>query len=422
MTSNPKKSGKPDYGKGPSKLAQFLLAILVLAAGAGAALMLIKSKKPPKTVEKPIMAPLVETTRINQQDVPITIRAFGTAQPKVKVGIVPQVAGNLVYVNPAFRAGGFIKANQPIVRIDQRDYELAVEQAQAIVADAEVKRDLEQAEAGVALEQWKQLNPNKTPASTLVTRGPQMKQANAALKSAQAKLESAQLNLERTKVSLPIDTVILTAGVDLGQFVGVGQSIGSAYGIESVEVEVPLEDHELEWFDVPEGPPASNVKLTTMPKTAATIKADFAGAEHTWKGYVTRTTGQIDTVSRMVSVVVEVPEPFSKIDNRPPLMPGMFVEVRIKGKTLRKALRIPRKAVHNRNQLWVVRDNHLYIKTLDIVRTDRDFVYVVSGIKDKTVIVTSALDTATNGMKIRTEKDEPKQPDPTATQPDNNNG
>jgi len=422
MTSNEKKSAKPDYGKGPSKLAQFLLVVLVLAAGAGAALILVKSKKPPKTVEKPLVAPLVETTRINQKDIPITISAFGTVQPKVKVGIVPQVAGNVVYVNPAFRPGGFIKANQPIVRVDKRDYELAVEQAQAIVADAQVKLDLEQAEAGVALEQWKQLNPNKTPASALVMRRPQINKAKAALKSAQAKLESAQLNLDRTKVSLPIDAVILTAAVDLGQFVGVGQAIGSAYGIESVEIEVPLEDHELEWFDVPEGPPAPNSTLTTLPKTTATIKADFAGAEHTWKGYVTRTTGQIDRVSRMVSVVVEVPEPFSKIDNRPPLMPGMFVEVLIKGKTLRNALRIPRNAVHNRNQLWVVRDNHLYIKTLDIVRSDRNFVYVVSGIDDHTVIVTSALDTATNGMKIRTEKDKPKQPDPAATQLPNSNG
>jgi len=45
------------------------------------------------------------------------------------------------------------------------------------------------------------------------------------------------------------DVLVMNERVDLGQYVVVGQSLGSAYGIEAVEIEVPLEDDELvEYF------------------------------------------------------------------------------------------------------------------------------------------------------------------------------
>jgi len=419
MSDNNTKSVEGDGDKRPSIIVYILLVVLILGAGVGGAFILVKSKKPPKTVEKPLIVPLVEVMQINRRNIPITVKAFGTVQPKVQVEIVPQVAGNVVYVNPAFKPGGFVKANQPLIEIDPRDYELAVEQAKALVADAEVKLELEQAEADVALTQWKQLNPNEEPTSALVLRKPQIKQAEATLKSAQATLASAKLNLERTKVSLPVDAVIMDEKVDLGQFVGAGQSVGSAYGIDAVEIELPLEDEELAWFEIPESPVPSNTANNRSPKTPATVQAAFAGAEHTWQGHVTRITGQVDEVSRMVSVVVEVVEPFSKTNGKPPLMPGMFVEALISGKTLENAVAVPRDAVHNRNQVWTVQDSRLSIKTLDILRADGEFVYALSGIDDGAMIVTSALDTATDGMKVRTEKDEPTALDDTSKRPNN---
>ena len=49
-----------------------------------------------------------------------------------------------------------------LLKIDPRDYELAVQQAKAFVAEAQVSLDLEKAEAEVARKEWKQLNPKLT--------------------------------------------------------------------------------------------------------------------------------------------------------------------------------------------------------------------------------------------------------------------
>ena len=105
----------------------------------------------------------------------------------------------------------------------------------------------------------------------------------------------------------------------------------------------------------------------------------------------------------MISVIVEVPDPFKISQGGSPLLPGLFAEVLIQGKTLDDAVAIPRDAIREGNRIWLVNDNLLRIQSLEVVRADKDFAYVVIGVPDKTNIVTSSLDVAIDGMKVRTE-------------------
>lgn len=383
--------------KMPSGRLQVLLAFGIVILGALIALVFIKLQKPPEQEEQEILAPLVKVERLERRDIQMVIRGYGTVGPRVQVEIVPQVSGKVVSVNPQFKAGGFIRHGEQILKIDPRDYDLAVRQANAVVAEAQVKLDLEKAEAKVAREEWQQLHPDTEPSSPLVFREPQIRQMQARLESAKAGLATANLNLERTELSLPVDAVIMSERVDLGQYVMIGQSVGAAYGIELMEIEVPFEDKELAWFDIP-----NNASSVNNAKSAiAQVKADFAGAEHTWWGRVVRTTGQVDRTSRLISVVVEVPDPFKRSDSMPPLLPGMFVEVLIKGNILKNAIAVPRDAMRNSNEVWVAKDGQLCIQALDIVRADRDFAYARSGLEDGDMIVVSSLDMVIEGMKVR---------------------
>jgi len=389
--------------KMPSGLVQLLLVVGIVILGVLITLIFIKLKKPPQREEQATLAPLVEVVQLERRDIQMVIRGYGTVSPSVQVEIVPQVSGKVVWVNPQFKAGGFIRRNEQILKIDPRDYELAVQQANAAVAEAQVRLDLEKAEAKVAIEEWQQLHPNEEPTSPLVFREPQIRQAEARLESAQAGLATADLHLERTQLSLPVDAMIMSERVDLGQYVMGGQSVGVAYGIESVEIEVPLEDRELAWFDVPDNMVSFNGNNVSTRSVSARVKADFAGAGHSWQGYVVRTTGQVDKTSRLISVVVEVPEPFKDSNSKPPLLPGIFVEVLIEGNVLKNAIAVPRDAIHNSNEVWVAKDGQLRIMPLDIVRADRDFVYAMSGLDDGDTIVVSALDTIVEGMSVRTQ-------------------
>ncbi len=318
--------------------------------------------------------------------------------------MVPQVSGKVVSIHQDFKKGGFVNAETALVRIDKRDYELAVEAAQAEVAAAKVALDLEKAEGQVAKAEWEQLNPGKEPSSPLVLRQPQIQQAQARLQAAQAQLASAELALSRTDVSLPFDGIVVEKNIDMGQFVAAGQNLGKVYGIDAVEIEVPLEDWELAWFDIGQQAISVNGGKSRQAGSRANVIVDFAGSKTVRQGYVVRTAGKIDENSRMISVVVEVPKPFETKGGRPPLMAGAFAEVQIIGKVLKNAIAVPRYAVHNANSVWVVNNERLHLKKLEIVRSDEEFVYAVDGISKNESIVLTVMDIATEGMEVRIEE------------------
>lgn len=394
-------------GLTPGGWIQAVLTLVIIALGIAGAIVFIKLKKPPERVEQEVQAPLVKVERLGVSDIPMVVRGHGTVRPKVEVDIIPEVAGKVVNIHPELKVGGLIRADEQILQIDPRDYELGVRQAKAAVADASVRLETEQAEADVARKEWSQLNPGVEPTSPLVLREPQIRKAQATLESAEAQLDTAKLKLERTVISFPFDILITSESVDLGQYVVTGQPLAKAYGTEAVEIEVPLDDRELAWFDVFAGSIFAGGGPGRDQGTAAQVKADFAGAKQTWQGRVVRTRGQVDRNSRMISIIVEVTDPFKVMDNRPPLLPGVFAEVLIQGKTLNNAVAVPRDAIREGNRLWLVNNDRLHIRPLEIVRADKDFAYVVWDESDDVTVVVSSLDAVVDGMKVRVQSDTP---------------
>ncbi len=384
---------------------QALLAIVIIILGIGVAVYFIKNKKQPERIEQNVLAPLIKVEQVRVRDIPMVVQGYGTVSPTVEVDIIPEVAGKVVFIHPELKVGGLIRGNEKILQIDPRDYELAVRQAEAAVADATVLLETEQAEALVARKEWSDLHPDTEPTSSLVLREPQIRKAQATLDSAEAQLATAKLQLERTSISLSFDIIIASESVDLGQYVVTGQPLASAYGTEAVEIEVPLEDDDLAWFDVFGNSIFTNPDGNSTEKTQATVIADFAGTQQSWDGFVVRTAGQVDRTSRMLSVIIEVPDPFKVSKGGSPLLPGVFAKVLIQGKTLRDAIAVPRDAIREGDNVWLAHSNRLHIQPLEIVRADNDFAYVISGVPDQANVVMSSLDVVTDGMKVRTQFD-----------------
>jgi hypothetical protein len=104
----------------------------------------------------------------------------------------------------------------------------------------------------------------------------------------------------------------------------------------------------------------------------------------------------------MVTAVVEVTDPMRRTGPAPaPLVPGMFVEVAIEGRTLRNVIPVPRHAVHDGDEVWVVRDGTLRMLGVTVARRDRDMVYVTEGLEAGELVVVSPMDAVTDGMSVR---------------------
>lgn len=378
---------------------QSALAVGVLVIGVLVSKLMSLAYKPPVKTEHEIAAPLVNAQSVYVEKVQMKVEGFGTVRAKKEVTVVPQVSGKVVAVDKDFVNGGFFDAGTALIVIEQRDYALAVESSAADVAGNQVLLERQLAEAELAAEQWNQLHPDRQPSSSLVLHEPQICQAKAQLRAAEANLDRAKLDLERTSISMPFDGRVSSKSVDTGQYLIAGQPVAEVYGTDVVEIAVPLEDGQLAWFDVPMLYPSHKQRRSSNGSEAVVI-ADFAGLEHRWTGRVVRTEGQIDASSRLVNVVVEVANPFESFDNRPPLVPGMFVAVTINGKEMENIIRLPRQAVHNGDKVWIANTGRLCIREVVIIRRDKNFAYVTAGLEDGDIIVTSPLDTVTDGMAI----------------------
>ena len=380
----------------PKALLQTFLVFVVLALGLVAAKGMATMRKPPETQAREVAAPLLRAQRVTSETVAMTVTGHGTVAPLMDVDVVPQVSGRVTQRHEQFVAGGHFAADTTLVVIDQRDYKITLQAAEAQVAQAEVNLAREEAEADVSRREWKKLHPDREPQSILVFREPQVNSAKAQRRAAQAQLERARLDLERTVITMPFAGRVVSVSADVGQFASQGQPIGTVYATDAVEISVPLEDAELAWIKVP------GLNATDGTGAAATVQSTFAGVTHTWSGTVVRMKARVDAKSRMVDVVVRVLDPFDTTTGGPPLLPGLFARVAIVGETIDRLIAVPRFSLRNGREVWLAVEDRLEMRPVTVLRQDRRNAYISDGLADGDVVITSSLDTVTDGMKIRT--------------------
>ena len=169
--------------------------------------------------------------------------------PRTQSELVPEVAGRVIEVSPSLVSGGFFEKDDVLLRLDPRDYELAIVRTRAAIAQAELRLATERQEAALAQNEWELLgNGRPTP---LAMREPQIAEALAALASAQATLEQAGYNLERTVLRAPYAGRVRQERVDVGQYVVPGASVATLYAIDVAEVRLPIADKELAYVNLP---------------------------------------------------------------------------------------------------------------------------------------------------------------------------
>ena len=69
------------------------------------------------------------------------VRTQGTVAPRTEADLVPEVSGRVVWLSPSFAPGGFFKQGDALLRIESRDFELAVERQRAALKRAESEFD-----------------------------------------------------------------------------------------------------------------------------------------------------------------------------------------------------------------------------------------------------------------------------------------
>lgn len=381
------------------KILKVALPIIIVLLGVGIFVILKSLKQVPQKETRQDLGILVEVFVVKNQDWQVTVFGTGTVQAAQKVSIVPQVSGEVTFVSSSMVEGGFFNKDDMLFKIDSTDYQLAFEQAKATEAKAELNLAKIESWARVARSEWERFkHDHEDSPNPLVVYEPQLKNARAELASAKAAVRKAELNLKRTKIKAPFNCRIRSENVDIGQYVRAGNSVAVVAGTDTSEVIVPLPLDELRWLEIP-------MKGSQKKGSLATIHMEINGKDYEWKGRVIRSTGEVDPMSRMTKVVVEVKDPYgliNPVNARKSLFSGSFVNVFLQGGELKNVFMIPRKAIRDKDTVWIMdKDNMLRIKNIQVLRYEREHALVNNSLKDGEKIVLTNIAGAAEGMKLR---------------------
>ncbi len=388
------------------------ILILVIAA-ASAALMLANPITPDRLEVGERLVP-VEVMAIAHTSEEVVVKAQGTVSAAQQIQVRPEVAGRIVELSPSLVPGGRFAAGETIAVVDDRDYRVQRVARQEAVARARLALRQERAQQAVAEEEW-QLLEDSVPAGDdnrdLVLRIPQIEQAEAAVAAAEGGLAKADLDLERCAITAPFNALVLREQVDLGQLVGPQTEVATLAGIDAYWVQVSLPLEHLEWIEIP-GRGAR--RGATARGATATIVQRAGSVEIRRQGRVERLLGDVDPAGRMARLLIVIDDPLNNHE-RPggselPLLIGSYVTAEIHGRTIDRAIVIPRRAlreVHDggdggaREGLWIMdADDRLATREAEVVWRSEDTVIVADGLGDGERLITSTIATPIEGMKL----------------------
>lgn len=378
-------------------LAQVALVLLVLAVGVFGFDALVRSRPAVSSTRAPERLPPVEVLFAAPAPLRLEVTTMGLVEPRAVLRPAAEVAGTVRHVHPDFAAGNFAKAGTVLVELDPREFEMALVEARARVAEAEAAVAREEAEGEVARDELARAGVREP--SPLALRAPQLAEARAALEAARARAARAELDLARTSWAAPVDVRVDRRAVEVGQYLRAGEALGELLVVDAVEVRLPLSDAELAQLDLPLGQHLGE-------GIAVELEGTVAGKTARWPAKLVRVEGRVEPSTRLVYAVVRVEDPYGLAGNGAarvaPLLVGTFVRARIPGREIPAAVRLPLVALRGGDEVFVLdgEDRLVRRKVTLVARGAREIV-VSAGLAAAERVVTSALDVAVDGMRVR---------------------
>jgi len=382
------------------KLVRKYTASSIIVISFAITVIMIFAKPAPKPVQNKFVPPVVETMNAIPQSYKVQINSQGTVVPRTEITLTSEIPGKIDFVSRKIQSGSSFDKGDTLLVLDQRDFELALIAAQSSMYQAQVVYERELAESEVAKKEWGNINGGK--ASNLALRKPQLDQAKAALAAAEANYQRALLNVERTYILAPFKGRVRNEYVDVGMVVSPGIPLAQIYAVDMVEVTLPIAESDIKFLSIPLD--GRMVPFSKQP--GMTLSSSFAGFTQRWNGKILRSAAEIDSRTRMLSVIGQVSVKPSK-QSTVPIKVGMFVNATIEGRSFNDIFVIPREKVRD-GEVWVLNNEGILSKReVSVLRYEKDKALISNGFEAGDKVLLTRLDVLVEGMKLE-KKDKSK--------------
>ncbi|MCE3026044.1 efflux RND transporter periplasmic adaptor subunit [Salinicola sp. DM10] len=374
----------------PRRPLRWLLLILLLVVLAGVAyhLLLAPADKatPPARAGAPATA--VSAVSASRGDLPLRLSALGTVRPLRSVDIRTRVEGELTEVD--FNEGDRVEKGELLARIDPRDYQAALAQAQGQLRQNQAQ--LASAQEDLARYQ-KLISTNYVSRQELEQQRQLVRQYEGSVAADQAAVDSAQVQLDYTRITAPFSGVVGIRNVDPGNIVQLGDSdpIVTLTQLDPISVIFSLPSRYVD-----------------------TVRARLAAGEHpavsvtgpdgqTVNGQLTSVDSRIDSATGTIRLRATLDNPSGG------LYPNAYVDVSLISQTLRDRVIVPEPAIQtgqNGDYVYVVNaDDSVSRREVEVSASEDHQSAIASGLDAGERVVVDGVDSLRDGAKVRVVSD-----------------
>ena len=415
-----------------------LLVIPPVVVGVLVLMFMAAGKEPPAKAERGEPKRTVRVIEVPLIELVAEAEGYGQVQPARVWTAVSQVAGRVTYIHPRLRDGEILAEGTELVHIDPKDYELALAQSQAELAElnaqeqnakaslkiekrnhALAKKELERIQSLVTKGTASQSKADETERAMLsYSASVQNLQNSLALVPSQrsvleAKVALAERNLGHTVINAPFDMRVANLDVEADQYVPVGKSLFQGDSVDRVEVKAQVAMSSLRRLFI--GRQGMQIDIERLSEEFAdlialdpVVRLDLGNHVAEWQAEFVRFSDTVDPETRTMGVVVAVDDPFEKVipGYRPPLSKGMFVNVVMSGKQSMQRVLVPRSAVRGNTVFIADENDRLRRRPVKLLFSQGDISVVAEGLEPGERVVISDLVPAVDGMLLQVQQDE----------------
>jgi RND family efflux transporter MFP subunit len=220
------------------------------------------------------------------------------------------------------------------------------------------------------------------------------------VQAAEISRDKARLDLRRTTLSAPFNALVVSESLDVGQVVGAQSQVATLIGTDRFWVQATVPSERLNVIDVP-GVPRPDGSVPELGATVEVIQTLPDGRTATRAGHVLSRGGQLDSQTRSATLIIAVDRPLDPAPGEQPLYAGAFVDVRIAGRMVEGAARLPRQALRNGDTVWVVNgDEKLERRAVEVAWSLPAEVMVRGGLQPGDRVVVSGLSAPIEGQPV----------------------
>lgn len=358
-----------------------IIAVVVFGGSYAASEFLATLKEEPVIRKPPATKKFVETSQVKYTNLKTSVISYGRVENAQSLDLISEVSGRMTQ-GIRLKEGQSFKKGELIFYVDDEEASLNLK-----AQKSNFLRDL----AGILpdfkvdfsenFQSWQsyfsQLDTDKKfpPLPEAKSEKEKTYLATKGIYSTYYTIKSAEARLQKHRYYAPFSGSIMEVVMQSGSYVNAGTRIGEILRTGAHELKVSVETKDIPWIQV--GSP---------------VQIYSEESQQGWEGEVNRISDYVNQNTQSVDVFVSI------FSNGQKIYDGQFFKASVPARTVENGMIMPRNAIYNGSEVFVLEDSLLKVRDINIIRlTEEDAIF--NGLEEGDQLVVEPLLGAYNNMK-----------------------